>query len=153
MLDVGVGDVQPVVLALLPDRIIRAVDDIRVVQRAERDGDELGEIAPAVIDRRAAFGAEVIDRRLAAVGGALPLLRLALGLDAFGRPPCLRRERAPCSLLAGKAVTDRHPDRFAADGGSQLPAPAGGGALGHFAAFLSARRTSASSVASAPSSS
>ena len=51
MLDVFVDDLKPIVLAPFPHRIIRAVDDIRIVERAKRDRDQLGEIASAIIAR------------------------------------------------------------------------------------------------------
>src|SRR3546814_16620292 len=52
-------------------------------------------------------------------------------------------------------MADRHADRLAGAGHANLTAAAGGVAdgLGHFAAFLSATRTSASRLAPAPSSS
>src|SRR5947208_1768586 len=152
MLDVFVDDLEPIVLAPLPHRKIWAVDDIGVVERSERDGDHIGEVAAAVMYGRAALRAEMIGGRLAAVGGASPLLRCALDGDAFRGPARLDREGAAGALLAGKAVADRHAHRIAARDGAQLSAAAGGAVFGHFAAFLNARRTRASSEASVPSS-
>src|SRR4029079_1737059 len=143
----------PIVLAALPDGIIRTVDDIGVVEGAERDGDQLGIVAAAIIDGRAALRAEMIGRGLAAVGRPGPCFGLAFDLDAFGRPAGLGRESAAGALLAGEAVADRHPDGIALGDGAELAAAARGAVLGHLAAFRSARRTSASSEAPSPSSS
>src|SRR5947209_20197279 len=101
--NVFVDDLEPIVLAPLPHRKIRAVDDIGVVERSERDGYHIGEVAAAVMHGRAALRAEMIGGRLAAVGGASPLLRCALDGDAFRGPARLHRKGAAGALLAGEA--------------------------------------------------
>src|SRR5947209_18657399 len=105
--NVFVDDLEPIVLAPLPHRKIRAVDDIGVVERSERDGDHIGEVAAAVMNGGAAFGAEMIGGRLPAVGGAGPFFRHAFDFDAFGRPARLHGKCAAGALLAGEAVADR----------------------------------------------
>ena len=52
MLDVGVDDLEPVVLATFPHRIIGAVDDVGIVERAEGTGH-----GPALAIGRAPLGA------------------------------------------------------------------------------------------------
>src|SRR5687767_10077692 len=90
---------------------------------------------------------------VAAVGEVDPVLRLPVDRDLVGRPARLDRKSAAGALLAVEAMARRHPHRLAGGRGAQLPTAARGASGGHFAAFLSARRTSASSWASGPSSS
>src|SRR3546814_3213217 len=93
---------------------------------------------------------------VAAVAGILPHLRFRFALDAdlLGGETDLRGKSATAARLALATVTDRHADRFAGAGDADLAAAAGcvADAVGHFAAFLSATRTSASRLASAPNS-
>src|SRR5689334_9234126 len=85
-LDVLVDDLEPVMLATLPDGIIGAVDDIGVVECAERNGDDVREVATAVVHGRAALGTEMVGRLLPAVGSPGPLLRFAFDGDTLFRP-------------------------------------------------------------------
>src|SRR4029450_6181210 len=86
----------------------------------------------------------MIGGLLAAIGGADPLLGLALDLKAFPFPSRLGREGAAGALLAGQAVADRDADRIAFDHCSKLAAAAGRGVGCHLAsAFSILRHTSA----------
>src|SRR5438067_510680 len=124
MLDVLIDDLEPVVLAPLPHRIIGTVDDIWVVERAERNRDHVGEVAARIVNRRTAFRAEAVGGSLPAVGGAGPFLRNAVGFHAFHRPARLRGEGAAGALLASEAMAHRHADRIAMSDGAELPAAA-----------------------------
>src|SRR5260221_1614031 len=106
MLDVFVDDLKPIVLAPLPPRNIGTVDDIGIVERAERDGDHVREVAAAVMHGRSAFRAKMIGAGLAAVGGAGPRLGRAFDLDAFGGPAQLGGKYPAGPLLAGEANAD-----------------------------------------------
>src|SRR5678816_2584430 len=132
-------NVDPAVLALLPHRIVDGCE-IRIIERAERDCHQLGKVAAAIIDCRAALRTEVVGGLLAAIGGADPLLGLALDLKAFPFPSRLGGESAAGALLAGEAVASRHAHRVTFNHDAQLTAPTGGGAFGHFASAFSIRR-------------
>src|SRR3546814_8068513 len=115
----------------------------------------IGTVWAVAIPRRcAAFGAEEKVGDMAAVAGLLPHLCVALGAYAVGGEAGLRGKGAAAACLAVAAMTHRHAHRIAGAGDAKLAAAAGGAAngFGHRAAFLSATRTSVSSVAPAPSS-
>src|SRR3546814_8359090 len=94
---------------------------------------------------------------VAASAGILQHLRFFFAIDADlpGGETDLCGKGAAAARLALAAMADRHADRLACAGHANLTAAAGGVAdgLGHFAAFLSATRTSVSRLAPAPSSS
>src|SRR4030095_17216843 len=97
----------------------------------------------------AALGTEMIGGLLAAIGGADPLLGLALDLKAFPFPSRLGGEGAAGALLAGQAVADRDADRIAFDHCSKLAAAAGrGGGCQLASAFSILRHTSATHLTS-----
>ena len=64
-------------------------------------------------DGRAAIGTEAIRGMMTAVGGSHPSRRLASDGHLRVRPPRLRGEGTPSSLLAVEAVAYRYPDRLA----------------------------------------
>src|ERR1700747_2371640 len=107
MLDVLAEDLDPVMLTFFPHRIV-GIGDVWIVERAKRDGDQVGIVAAAIMYGRAAFRAEMINARLSAVCCAGPFLRFTLDGDASGMPACLCREGASGPLLAGETMTDRH---------------------------------------------
>src|SRR6476469_6895761 len=123
-------------LAILPHREARA-GEIRIVERAERDGDHVGELrvdgrtGVAIMYVRPAIRAEMEDAAVPAVGDNVVGFRLALDADLLGWPARLHRERAAAAFLAVEAMADGDAHRIAGNGGAELPAAAGGRALRH----------------------
>src|SRR5690606_12372019 len=117
-----------------------------------------GVIGPrAVPGARAAGAAKKEVGSVAAFAGELPHFRPVFAFDAdlLRGKAHLRGKGAAAARLALAAMAHRDPDRLARTGDTDLAAAASGAAshVRHFAAFLSATRTRASSVAPAPSSS
>src|SRR5688500_16109429 len=102
---------------------------------------------------RPTVGAEMVCGSVAAVGDLLEGLRPPFDGHLRLGPTCLDGENTAATLLAIEAMADRDADGIAGDGRLELAAAAGCGVGRHFAAFLSASRTSASRVAPSPSSS
>src|SRR4051794_11553073 len=99
MLDLA-ENLDPVVLALLPDREAR-LGEIGVVERAERNGDEPVELAvDFVVNVRSAVGTEVKRNAIAAVGDVHVSFRPAFDCDTLRRPARLDREAAARALFA-----------------------------------------------------
>jgi len=80
---------------------------------------------------RPAVRAEVVSRRLAAVGRTGPAAGATLDPHALCRPARLSGEHAPGPLLASEAVAYGNSHRLALGDRRQLPASAGGETLGH----------------------
>src|SRR4029450_2989954 len=140
MLDVVAQNLDPVVLALLPDREF-GLEEIGVVERSKRNGDQTVELAfDDIMHGRAAVRAKVMGDLIAAVGKVHPALRIALDRHQVDRPAGLGAEGAAGALLAIEAVANRHPHRLAGDGSAQLAAAARGAVGGHFASAFSIRR-------------
>src|SRR5204862_4077919 len=99
----------------------------------------------------AAGRAEVEMGHFALVAPVRISVRFAGNLHRLRRKPGLGGKGGAAAPLAVEAVADRDPHRLPGGGDAELAAAARCG--GHFDAFLRASRTSASRVASGPSSS
>src|SRR5690349_14998169 len=110
MLDVGTDDLEPVVLASFVDGVVR-YGEPRLLDRADRDGDQIVELAlDLIIDVRSAFGTEVEGRRVAAVAGLHEASRIAVDRHLRLRPARLEGEGASRPLLAIEAMADGDAD-------------------------------------------
>src|SRR4051812_41343832 len=104
-------DLDPVVLALLPDRE-GGTREVRIVECAERDGDKTGEFRVhagalvAIIYVRPAVGAEVEDTPVPVVRQHFEGFGLAFDLHLLRSPARLHGEGAARPLLAVETMAD-----------------------------------------------
>ena len=119
------GDFEPFVLALLPHRD-GGGDEIGVVERAQRNGDGVGDAVISVINGRAAVGSEVEVRLAVFAGGDVDFGFAGSGHIGGGEAD-LCGERAADALLAIAAMADRDVDRGSGGDSGKLAAAAGGG--------------------------
>ena len=133
MLEIA-GKFEPFVLALFPNGN-GGCDEIGVVERAERDGDRVGDAVVVIIYGRSAVGAEVEVGRVAAVAGVGPDFGLAGDGHLLGGEADLRGEGATAALLAIEAMTHRNAGWVAGRGGGKLAAAAGSGVGGQLLDF------------------
>src|SRR5262245_5766159 len=124
MLDLITEYRDPIMFAVLVDGEARA-RKTRIGEGAQGHGDDA---RPSLYDKgdgRSAVGAEAIGGAMAAVGDALPSLRLARDGDLVLGPARLRGKGAAGALLAIEAVAHRNAHRLAFACRLELPAPAG----------------------------
>lgn len=141
MLDIS-RNVDPVVLAFLPDREART-REIGILEGTERNGNQPGEFSlDHVMHIRAAIGTEMEADPVAAVCKFRPALGSPFERHLFGWPSRLDGKGASRSFLAVETMTDGDTDRLAAGRRSQLSAAARGQARAHFASTFSIRRQS-----------
>src|SRR5262245_55765656 len=99
-------------LAVLVDGKARA-GKIGIGEGANRHGDDTRPAFDHISEGRSAMGAEAIGGAMAAVGDALPGLRLARDGDLVLGPACLRGKGAAGTLLAIEAMAHRNAHRLA----------------------------------------
>lgn len=110
MLDSG-GELDPAVLARLPNRDPWG-REVWIAKGAGWNGDEFWHRAQDVVDGGPALGAEVICARVALIGDADVLGRVAPDANPLTREAGVEPKRASGPALAGDAVADRNPGRF-----------------------------------------
>lgn len=130
MLDTVAVDCHPRMLALLPYRVLRC-GKVLVGKCAHSNGEHFAIRTGVIPERRAAVGAEMEVRAVAAVADMLINLMLAADRHRIRRKARLKSESRPAAFLAVIAMADRDADGLASAGGGKLATPAGGGA-GYF---------------------
>ena len=101
-------------------------DKIRIVERAQRDGEKRRLRFGMVSDVRSAFRAEPVRHVTSAIGRPHPSPGRAVDPNTCRVEHDLGRKDASRLPLAGQTMTDRGPDRWAIAGRGQLAAAAAG---------------------------